>query len=104
METGVDYNMRQLHKVGYFADLLSRNEKVNESIWPLLKFSRARSSFEEPKAISWKAQGRLAGRNFGEALLAMGIRIKPSQFLTSDTTQIRRAGCRAVAGSPERSP
>jgi transposase len=52
METGVDYNKLRLHKVGYFADLLSRNEEVNESIRPLVRFSRARNSFEEPKAIS----------------------------------------------------
>ena len=52
METGVDHNKRWLHKVGYFADLLFRNEEVNESIRPLLRFSRARNSFEEPKVIS----------------------------------------------------
>ncbi len=37
METGVDYNKRRLHKVGYFADLLSSNEEVSESIRPLLE-------------------------------------------------------------------
>jgi hypothetical protein len=51
METGVDHNKRRLHKVGYFADLLSRNEEVKESIQPLLSLSRASDSFEEPKAI-----------------------------------------------------
>jgi transposase len=40
METGVTYNKRKLHKVGYFAELLSTNEEVNESIRPLLKLSR----------------------------------------------------------------
>jgi transposase len=40
METGVDYNKRRLHKVGYFADLMSANEEVQESIRPLLKLSR----------------------------------------------------------------
>ena len=39
METGVSYNKR-LHKVGYFAELLTTNEEVNESIRPLLKLSR----------------------------------------------------------------
>ena len=40
METGVEYNKRRLHKVGYFGELLSSNEEVNESIRPLLKLSR----------------------------------------------------------------
>ena len=40
LETGVSYNKRRLHKVGYFADLMSTNEEVNESIRPLLKLSR----------------------------------------------------------------
>jgi transposase len=40
METGVDYNKRRLHKVGYFADLMSANEEVQESIRPLLRLSR----------------------------------------------------------------
>jgi transposase len=40
LETGVSYNKSLLHKVGYFADLMSANENVNESIRPLLKLSR----------------------------------------------------------------
>jgi len=40
METGVSYNKQRLHKVGYFSELLSTNEEVNESIRPLLKLSR----------------------------------------------------------------
>ncbi len=40
METGVSYNKQRLHKVGYFAELMSTNEEVNESIRPLLKLSR----------------------------------------------------------------
>src|SRR5579862_6657579 len=40
METGVSYNKQRLHKVGYFADLMTTNEEVNESIRPLLKLSR----------------------------------------------------------------
>jgi transposase len=40
METGVSYNKRRLHKVGYFADLMSANEEINQSIRPLLKLSR----------------------------------------------------------------
>ena len=40
METGVEYNKRRLHKVGYFGELLSTNEEVKESIRPLLKLSR----------------------------------------------------------------
>ena len=40
LETGVNYNKSRLHKVGYFADLMSTNEEVNDSIRPLLKISR----------------------------------------------------------------
>jgi transposase len=40
LETGVSYNKRRLHKVGYFADLMATNEEVEESIRPLLKISR----------------------------------------------------------------
>src|SRR6266536_2056492 len=40
METGVSHNKRRLYKVGYFRELLSSNEEVNESIRPLLRVSR----------------------------------------------------------------
>ncbi len=40
METGVSYNKQRLHKVGYFAELITANEDVHESIRPLLKLSR----------------------------------------------------------------
>src|SRR5271168_1221058 len=40
METGVSYNKQRLHKVGYFAELMTGNEDVHESIRPLLKLSR----------------------------------------------------------------
>ena len=40
METGVSYNKRRLHNVGYIAELMTSNEEVNESIRPLLKLSR----------------------------------------------------------------
>ncbi len=40
LETGVSYNKRRLHKVGYFADLMSANDEVHESVRPLLKLSR----------------------------------------------------------------
>jgi transposase len=40
METGVSYNKQRLHKVGYFADLMSSNEEIDDSIRPLLKLSR----------------------------------------------------------------
>jgi transposase len=30
METGVDYNKRRLHKVGYFEDLMSTNKEVDQ--------------------------------------------------------------------------
>jgi transposase len=40
METGVSHNKKRLHKVGYFRELLTTNEEVNESIRPLLQVSR----------------------------------------------------------------
>jgi transposase len=40
METGVSYNKQRLHKVGYFAELMTTNKEVHESIRPLLKLSR----------------------------------------------------------------
>jgi len=40
METGVSYNKRQLHYVGYFQDLMSTNPEVTDSIRPLLKICR----------------------------------------------------------------
>jgi transposase len=40
METGVSYNKRRLHKVSYFAELMSDNEEINASVRPLLKLSR----------------------------------------------------------------
>jgi transposase len=40
LETGVSYNKRRLHKVGYFADLMSASDEAYESIRPLLKLSR----------------------------------------------------------------
>src|SRR6201997_4027423 len=40
METGVSYNKRRLHKVGYFAELMTTNEDMHESIRQLLKLTR----------------------------------------------------------------
>jgi transposase len=40
METGVSYNKQRLHKLGYFTELMSGNEEVDESIRPLLKLCR----------------------------------------------------------------
>jgi transposase len=40
LEKGVTHTKRRLHKVGYFADLMSDNEEVDDSIRPLLKLSR----------------------------------------------------------------
>ena len=40
METGVSYNKQRLHKVGYFDELMSGNEEIDNSIRPLLKLSR----------------------------------------------------------------
>src|SRR6202163_1837913 len=40
LETGVSHNKQRLHKVGYFRELLSKNEEVHENIRPLLRLSR----------------------------------------------------------------
>jgi len=40
METGVSHNKRQLHRVGYFRDLMASNENIDDSIRPLLQLSR----------------------------------------------------------------
>jgi transposase len=40
LETGVSHNKQRLHKVGYFRELISKNEEVPESIRPLLRLSR----------------------------------------------------------------
>jgi transposase len=40
METGVEYNNQRLHKVSYFRELLSANEKLHPGIRPLLMLSR----------------------------------------------------------------
>ena len=37
METGVSYNKLRLHRMGYFAELMTSNEEVSESIRPLLE-------------------------------------------------------------------
>jgi transposase len=40
LETGVSHNQQRLHKVGYFRELISKNEEVQENIRPLLRLSR----------------------------------------------------------------
>ena len=40
METGVSYNKQRLHKVGYFGELMSTNEDINDAVRPLLNRSR----------------------------------------------------------------
>jgi transposase len=40
IETGVSYNKQRLHKVGYFAELMTINEEVRESLRQLLKLNR----------------------------------------------------------------
>ena len=40
MEKGVTHTKRRLHKVGYFAELMSESKEINQSIRPLLKLSR----------------------------------------------------------------
>jgi hypothetical protein len=40
LETGVSHNKQQLHKVGYFGELLTTNKDPDDSIRPLLRLSR----------------------------------------------------------------
>ncbi len=40
MESGVSYDKQRLHKVGYFADLMTTNEEISDSIRPLLRLGR----------------------------------------------------------------
>ena len=40
LEKGVTHTKRRLHKVGYFAELMTGNEEIDQSIRPLLKLSR----------------------------------------------------------------
>jgi transposase len=40
METGVSYNKLRLHRMGYFADLMSSSDEIGDSIRPLLKLCR----------------------------------------------------------------
>src|ERR1035438_9179672 len=40
MESGVAYDKQRLHKMGYFTELFSTNEEINESIRPLLRLGR----------------------------------------------------------------
>src|SRR6202166_1970718 len=40
LETGVSHNKQRLHQVGYFRELISKNEEVQENIRPLLRLSR----------------------------------------------------------------
>src|SRR3974390_1939526 len=41
METGVSYNKRRLHRMGYFADLMSSSDEIGASVRAPLKLSRA---------------------------------------------------------------
>ena len=40
MESGVSYDKRRLHKMGYFSELFSTNEEISDSIRPLLRLGR----------------------------------------------------------------
>jgi len=42
METGVSYSKSQLHRAGYFKDLMWMHPEVSDAIRPLLKFCRER--------------------------------------------------------------
>jgi hypothetical protein len=40
MEAGVSYNKQKLHKVGYFRELLSTNQDIDEGLRSLLRVCR----------------------------------------------------------------
>jgi len=40
LETGVSYNKQRLHKVGYFQELMTTNQKITARLRPLLKLCR----------------------------------------------------------------
>jgi transposase len=40
LETGVSYNKQQLHKVGYFGEMMSTNADISDAVRPLLNLSR----------------------------------------------------------------
>ena len=40
MESGVSYNKRRLHKVGYFKELLTTSQDISEGLRPLLRLCR----------------------------------------------------------------
>jgi transposase len=40
MESGVSHDKQRLHKMGYFTELFSTNEEINDSTRPLLRLSR----------------------------------------------------------------
>src|ERR1700751_2022997 len=40
MESGVSYNKQRLHKVGYFAEMMSTNADISDAVRPLLNLSR----------------------------------------------------------------
>ena len=71
LETGVSYNKRRLHKVGYFADLMATNEEVEESIRPLLKI--------EPGAHRTRAAARLCTGQFPGTGSAAGGEIEKAE-------------------------
>ena len=65
LETGVSHNKQRLHKVGYFRELISKNEEVHENIRPLLRLSRetiVRCQKTEYALVSSLAAGSAAGR------------------------------------------
>ena len=66
METGVSYNKQRLHKMGYFAELMSTNEEVSESIRPLLSLCREhidRSIRADYGSAQFAGTGSAAGRS-----------------------------------------
>jgi len=40
MEAGVSYNKQELHKAGYFCELLATNQNIDDGLWSLLRLCR----------------------------------------------------------------
>src|SRR2546430_16734206 len=60
LETGVSHNKQRLHKVGYFRDLISKNEEVPESIFFFLNFTPTTDIYPLPPhdALPISVRGR----------------------------------------------
>jgi len=57
METGVSYNKRRLHQVGYFRELMSGDPQISDGIRPLMKICR--EQIERGRKLDYALVSRL---------------------------------------------